>query len=196
MGVHFTPTDEVYIHAYANTHTRDLLSKGVRFSINFSEDFFEYVMAALRRKDHMNFIDELPRSAFIITESIPILKSAWVILECEVLDLPSSLIDRPVCKRREVPNIRAKVLSKNIYRLPQVFNNRSFNLSLEALILATRIPLYERYSDFYNDAIRTYNIIKKKIISWRDMDRFHAAYEVIDNYLIENGVEPQELSFF
>lgn len=196
MGVHFTPTDDVYIHAYKDTHTRELLQKGVRFSINFSENFYEYVIAALRRKDHSNLIDELPRTNFILTTSSPFLKSAWATMECEVLDFPSKLIDKPVCKRREVPNIRAKILSKKVFRLPLLFNNRSMNLSLEALILATRIPLYEKFSKTYNDALRTYNIIKKKIISWRDMDRFEDSYAVMDNYLIENGVEPQELSLF
>lgn len=69
------------------------------------------------------------------------------------------------------------------------------NLSIEALILVTRIPIYEKYSKEFNDTLKIYNIIKRKIISWRDMERFHQSYELMDNYLIENGVKPQELSF-
>ncbi|MCF2141280.1 MAG: DUF447 family protein [Candidatus Lokiarchaeota archaeon] len=196
IGVHFTPTNEVYIHAYEDTHTKELLTVGTRFSINFSENFYEYVVAALRRKDHDEPIDELPRSAFLISDSIPILKSAWAAVECEVLALPSSLLEKPVCKRREIPNIRARIIKKEVFRLPVLFNNRSMNLSIEALILVTRIPIYEKYSKEFNDTLKIYNIIKRKIISWRDMERFHQSYELMDNYLIENGVKPQELSFF
>ncbi|MHA1673549.1 MAG: hypothetical protein ACTSYI_07965, partial [Promethearchaeota archaeon] len=124
-----------------------------------------------------------------------ILKSSWAAVVCEVIEMPHEMIQRPVCRRREIPNIRAKILSKNIYRLPILFNNRSMNLALESLILATRIPIYGTTSSDYRQAIKTYVIIKKKLIAWRDMDRFHDAYELMDNYLIESGIPPQELSF-
>ena len=195
IGVHFTSTDEVYIHAYEETHTRAILKPGTRFSINFSENFYEYAVAALRRKNHEKFVDELPRSAFLTTNPVPILKSAWAAVVCEVIDMPSEFINRPICRRRENPNIRAKIVSKNVYRLPILFNNRSMNLALESLILATRIPLYGTTSSDYRQAIKTYVTIKKKLIAWRDMDRFHDAYELMDNFMIESGISPQELSF-
>ncbi len=195
IGVHFTPTDEVYIHAYEDTHTRAILKPGTRFAINFSENFYEYAIAALRRKNHEKYVDELPRTSFLTTDPVPILKNAWAAVECEVIDMPLEILQRPVCRRRENPNIRAKILSKNVYRLPILFNNRSMNLALESLILATRIPIYATTSSEYRQAIKTYVIIKKKLIAWRDMDRFHDAYEIMDSFLIDGGVPPQELSF-
>ncbi|MHA1519405.1 MAG: DUF447 domain-containing protein [Promethearchaeota archaeon] len=195
IGVHFTSTDEVYIHAYEDTHTRLILKIGTRFAINFSENFYEYAVAALRRNNHEKYVDELPRTAFLTTDPVPILKSSWAAVICEVIDMPREIINRPVCRRRENPNIRAKILSKNVYRLPVLFNNRSMNLAIESLILATRIPIYGTTSTDYRQAIKTYVTIKKKIIAWRDMERFHDAYILMDNFLIDGGVPPQELSF-
>ena len=196
MGVHFTSTNEVYLHAYEGTHTKTILVPGITFSINFSENFYEYVIAALRRKNHEEMIDELPKKSFRKLEPIPILNSAWCAVICEVIKMPPKMISKPSCRRREDPNIRSKILSVEVYRLPKIFNNRSMNLAIEALILSTRIPLYEPTSKEYGESIKNYINIKKKLIDWRDMDRFHDSFEVMDNYLLEYKVKPQDLFDF
>lgn len=194
IGIHFTTTKEVYIHAYEDTHTRKILKPGVKFAINFSENFYEYTVAALRRKNHDNPVDEIPKEAFLQTIPAPILKSAWAAVLCEVIEMPTEFISKPICRRRENPNIRAKIIETQVFHLPRIFNNRSWNLALEALILATRIPLYQPYTSAYKDAIKTYVIIKQKITQWRDMIRFEEAFDLMDNFLIEGGVKPQEIS--
>ena len=196
MGVHFTPTNEVYLHAYADTHTKSILTPGTTFSINFSENFYEYVIAALRRKNHEEMVDELPKNSFKKLEPVPILKSAWCAVICQVIKMPPALISKPKCRRREDPNIRSKILSVEVYRLPKIFNNRSMNLAIEALILSTRIPLYNQISKEYSESIKNYINIKKKLIDWQDMDRFHDAFEVMDSYLIDHQVKPQNLFDF
>jgi len=196
MGVHFTATNEVYLHAYEDTHTKSILTPGTKFSINFSEDFYEYVIAALRRKNHEEFIDELPKNSFKKLESVPILKSAWCAVICQVIKMPPALKSTPKCRRRESPNIRSKILSNEVYRLPKIFNNRSMNLAIEALIISTRIPLYDPISRNYNESIKNYINIKKKLIDWQDMDRFHDGFEVMDNYLLNHKVKPQDLFDF
>ncbi len=196
MGVHFTSTNEVYLHAYKDTHTKSILTPGVTFSINFSENFYEYVIAALRRKNHEELIDELPKKSFKELEPVPILKSVWCAVICEVIRMPPEMMSRPKCKRREVPNIRSRILSINVYRYPKIFNNRGMNLAIEALILATRIPIYNPLSNEYLESIKDYIKVKKKLLNWQDMDRFHDGFEVMDNFLINSGVEPQELFDF
>ena len=196
MGVHFTTTNEVYLHAYEDTHTKSILTPGTKFSINFSEDFYEYVTAALRRKNHEELIDELPKNSFKKLDPVPILKSAWCAVICQVIKMPLALMSTPKCRRRESPNIRSKILSVEVYRFPKIFNNRSMNLAIEALILSTRIPLYNPISKEYSESINNYINIKKKLIYWQDMDRFHDAFEVMDNYLLNHKVKPQDLFDF
>lgn len=196
MGVHFTPTNEVYLHVYEDTHTKSILTPGTMFSINFSENFYEYVIAALRRENHEELIDELPRNSFKKLDPVPILKSAWCAVKCQVIEMPPALISKPKCRRRESPNIRSKILSIEVYRLPKIFNNRSMNLAIEALIISTRIPLYDPISKEYSENIKNYINIKKKLIEWQDMDRFHDSFEVMDNYLLNHKVKPQDLFDF
>jgi len=196
MGVHFTTTNEVYLHAYEDTHTKSIFTPGTKFSINFSENFYEYVIAALRRKNHEELIDELPKNSFQKLEPVPILKSAWCVVICQVIKMPPALKSIPKCRRRESPNIRSKILSVEVYRLPRIFNNRSMNLAIEALILSTRIPLHNPISREYSESIKNYINIKKKLIDWQDMDRFHDAFEVMDNYLLNHKVKPQDLFDF
>ncbi len=196
MGVHFTPNQEVYMFAYDGTQTKKNLTIGKIFSINFSEDIYDYVISGLKFKNSAKELNELPKESFRSINPLPILKSSWCSVICEVIQMPEKLMTRPECRRREDPNIRAKVLDIKLYHYPKIFNNRSMNLAIEALIYATRIPLYEPFSHIYNESISSYVYIKRKISEWRDMVRFGEIFEIIDNYLIRNGIKPQEISNF
>ncbi len=196
MGVHFTPTDEVYLHAYSETDTRRLLTPGAVFVINFSEDFYEYVLAALKGNGDSTDRSELPDACYQDPEGHPVLKASWVSVVCEVISIPESSLKKPFCRRREAPNIRAKILAIRVKSFPKIFNNRSMNLALEALIITTRLPFYEKFSPVYKENLGLYLNIKKKLNDWRDMDRFHDGFEVMDNYLINHGLKPQELFNF
>ena len=59
-----------------------------------------------------------------------------------------------------------------------------------------RIPLYNPISKEYGESIKNYINIKKKLIDWQDMDRFHHAFEVMDNHLLNHKVKPQDLFDF
>lgn len=196
MGVHFTPSNDVYLHVYDDTHTRMLLKTGKQFSINFSENFDEYVIAGLKEYGLEDRKDELPRELFREISPVPILKSSWVTVICEVIEMPDEYIQKPPCRRRQDPNVRAKILKQNVYSLPRIFNNRSMNLALEALILVTRIPECEKYSDDYLHKVSMYVNLKQKLIAWRDMERFEESFQRMDNYLIDQGVKPQEIFDF
>ena len=95
MGVHFTTTNEVYLHAYEDTHTKSILTLGTMFSINFSENFYEYVISALRRENHDEIIDEIPKNSFKKLEPVPILNSAWCAVICQVIQMPPALKSTP-----------------------------------------------------------------------------------------------------
>ena len=193
MGVHFTPTDEVYLHVYEDSHTRQLMKSGTKFSINFTDSFTEYAKAALLRKECEEIESEIDIENFSPLTPTPILKSAWCAVECEVIEKGPSLIKKPPCRRRQEPNVRAKITKKHVFAPPQIFNNRSMNLALEALILSTRIPFCEPFSDEYKFSLRLYKHYKQKINEWRDIDRFEEGFEYMDNYLIDNGVKPQDI---
>lgn len=199
MGVHFTPNDEVYLHVYPNTDTKQLLQEGTSFSINFSEDFYDYARAAILGTKMGPDEVEIPIDEFAFWDSengdssVPLLKNAWVSIVCTVLPAPPEILKNVPCRRREIPNVRAKIVDKIVNRLPKIFNNRSMNLALEALILATRIPDKEPYSKEYNHMLSLYRKYKWQIDVWRDMDRFERGFELMDNYLINKGIKPQEV---
>jgi hypothetical protein len=194
MGVHFTTNSEVFIHAYESTRTKQNLQPGAKFSINFSEDILDYTMAALNSVPSGVMKNKLPKDRYRELTPVPVLKSAWASVGCEVLPWDSRI--NAVCKRAQNPNIRAKIISSTVYHLPKIFNNRAMNLALEALIFVTRIPLYNTISEQYRDSIKTYKEIKKKITSWRDMDRFEGSFQLMDNYLLQHGVKGQEIFDF
>ena len=100
MGVHFAPNQEVYLHVEKNTHTYAILQQGARFSINFSEDFREYVIAGLKQLHLDDRMDELIKDSFLSLTPVPILKSAWCAVDCRVIDMPKGLLPPPVCRRR------------------------------------------------------------------------------------------------
>ena len=107
--------------------------------------------------------------------------------------MPDEMLQKPFCRRRETPNIRAKICSMELRSFPRLINNRAMNLALEALIYATRIPLYDKFSPEYTESLSHYVRIKTKLHEWRDMDRFAQGFEVMDNYLVAHNVKPQEI---
>jgi hypothetical protein len=193
MGVHFTTNQEVYIYAFEGSLTKQYLKPGMIFSINFSENFDDYVIAALHDKSLEDHALIFEKNLFKTLEPVPIFKSSWCSVLCEVAEIPKNALQRPLCRRRETTNIRGIIKSSEVYNLPQIFNNRSMNLGLEALIIATRIPLYDQYSQMYTENLKIYQNIKKKIEEWRDMDRFEKGFEMMDQYLLNKGVKAQDL---
>jgi hypothetical protein len=191
IGVHFTPLNEVFIHVYDDRDTKRNLIPGANFSINFSDNFLDYVIAALTGWNKGEIEPEFNEDAFDSIDPVPILKSSWACISCIVKEFNANMI--PICKQREKPNIRADIIEKNVIRFPRNFNNRSFNLSLEALILTTKIPFLPAYSAKYNISIKYYKSIKNKIESWHDMDRFEQAYQMMDNFLINQKVRAYDI---
>ena len=196
MGVHFVPNQEVYLHVEENTHTHAILQHGARFSINFSEDFREYVTAGLKQLRLDDRMDELAKDSFLPETSVPLLKSAWCAVECCVIEMPEGIVPSPMCRRRQIPNVRAKIEHVHLFHYPRIFNNRATNLALEALIYTTKIPLFESFSAEYTKNLCRYLEIKKSISEWRDMDRFREGFDMMDTYLLQRNVKASELFDF
>lgn len=191
MGVHFTPTNDVYIHAYDETDTKKNLPPGAIFTINFSENFNDYASAALLGWNKGEKEQEIPGESYYSVDPFPILKNAWAAVSCQAIEFGPNLL--PPCRQRKKPNIRAKILKSHLIHLPKIFNNRAFNLAIEALVLVTRIPRLEQYSAVYSDALRLYKAIKTRIQEWQDMDRFEFGFKLMDNFLLARNVKAHDL---
>lgn len=191
IGVHFTPSNEVYIHVFDETDTKRNLQPGAIFTINFSEDFNDYASAALLGWNKGDKEPDIPLDQYLTISPLPILKNSWAVVVCEVMEFGKDVI--PPCRQRKTPNVRAKIIERKILRLPKIFNNRAFNLALEALVLVTRIPRMDQFSLVYNDALRLYKSIKKRIQDWQDMIRFEAGFKLMDNFLLSKNVKAHDL---
>ena len=195
MGVHFTSDHYLYMYAYEGSHTREFLKPGKKFMINFSEDFTDYAMAAVN-KGALDDESEIPGGRFVEKSEFPLLKSTWLSVKCEVVELGPDMLAHPSCKRQQTPNIRAKIISTTTHKPQKIINNRSFNLALEALILCTRIPLQEFYSEKFHRMIEKYNETRKIIERWQDMARFNDGFEIMDTYLLSKKVKAKLLDFY
>jgi len=116
IGVHFTPLKEAFMHVYEDTDTKELLTMGTRFSLNFSDNFMEHTLAALAGWHKGSEEPEIPQAAFLQIDPYPILKSAWASVYCEVIEMPPILAS---CRQRIHPNIRAKILEIKVHRFPR-----------------------------------------------------------------------------
>ena len=84
IGVHFTPSNEVFLHIYPETDSIKLLQPGITFAINFSDNFFDYAIAALVGWNKGESEPEFEESDFQSLTPVPILKNAWASVECQV----------------------------------------------------------------------------------------------------------------
>jgi hypothetical protein len=193
MGVHFTPLHELFIHIYDDTDTKQNLQIGAVFSVNFSDEFYDYVLAALRGWHKGPLEPEFANKAYHTLTPAPILKSAWGVVVCEVIPMPTSL---PSCRQRIRPNIRAKILETYQYRMPRIFNNRAFNLAIESLILTTRVPFSDLSSPEFHEKLGYYRNIKQKIKDWGEWHRYSSSFEVMDSFLIQHNVKSTDLYEF
>ena len=191
IGVHFTPLHKVFMYLYPDTDTQRNLETGAIFAINFSNNFFDYTVAALKGWNKGVSEPEFDEDAFSSLEPPPILKNAWAAVICQIKDFDNDVL--PVCKRKELPNTRADVLETHVFQFPLYFNNRAFNLAFEALILTNRIPFYTPYSSVFNKAIKNYTSIKKRLTDWREMERFENSFQVMDNFLIDHKIKAHDL---
>jgi hypothetical protein len=191
MGINFTPTGDIFMRVFEKTDTLTNLTSNSLFSINFSDNFYDYAIAALHGWNKGENEPEFPEDAYISINPAPILKNAWATVICQVL--PLDLMVLPNCRGYQQCNIRAKILQKTLYHLPKIFNNRSMNLAFEALIISTRIPIYEPFSKEFNQNLEEYKKIKRKLLEWRDMDRFELSFQLMDNYLLKNSVKSLDL---
>ena len=195
LGIHFTATNDIYIHAYPESHTHALLVPDTKIEINFAEDFLDYALAAIHQPANEGIIvaeDEIPEARFRNLDHLE-LKSSWLCVSATVVPFPDPVKFFPQCRRAQNPNIRAHINSIKTIHHPQIFNNRAFNLAIEALIHATRIPLYDSYSEEFDQALKQYKAIREKIINWRDFDRFSSGFEIMDSHLLRHNVKSRDL---
>jgi hypothetical protein len=193
IGGHFTPFHEVFFHVYDDTDTRKNLTEGTRFSLNISEDFYDYVLAALNGWHAGPGSPEFPVESYEQSSTVPLLKSAWLQVICEVIPNPPELA---TCKQKKRPNVRAKILEIKIKRMPKIIMNRAFNLAIEALVITTRAPLVELYSPKYYDHLKFYRAIKEKIREWGVWESYAKGFEVMDSFLLKNNVKSSDLFNF
>ena len=183
MGIR-TLNDKIIIRPYDNTKTYTNLINNHVISINFVENIYLYALAALKGsylsnkfltfpKEYYNYYD-LKNNIGLKTpriNQIPYLKDAWAILFCRTeksVKIDKEDVLGTVSLSEFELNLISMIKIKDSFK----YFNRAENLTLEALILTTRLNIaieknnYDLAIDFknkINDTIKTINQFSKNL---------------------------------
>jgi len=169
MGIRLQDNKTVVINPYQNTLTYKNLKENCLICINFLENIYLYTLAALKGPylseklrvfpiEYYNYYN-LNRDTKIKKSTIkmPYIKNAWAVLICESIN-ESSIIKIDDFGEVNLPIFTLKVLSILKFKISYNFFNRAENLTLETIILTTRLKV--AYEKKKVDLIKSY---QKKI---------------------------------
>ncbi|MGB5911692.1 MAG: DUF447 domain-containing protein [Promethearchaeia archaeon] len=155
MGIRIRNNNEISIEPYPNTNTYKNLKENSLICINFVESIFLYALAALKGLQLSEKFRIFPieyYSYYDIREDnkplgkIPYINQAWASLFCEIKkesQLTRKDIFGKINLSEFILNILSLVKIKESYKL----FNRAENLTLETLVLTTRLKIaFEKHN--------------------------------------------------
>ncbi|MHA2430309.1 MAG: DUF447 domain-containing protein [Promethearchaeota archaeon] len=155
MGIRIRANNEISIEPYPNTNTYKNLKQNYLICINFVEGIFLYALAALKGlhlSEKYRIFPTKYYSYYDIREfnksisKIPYINQAWATLFCEIKkesQLTRKDIFGKINLSKFILNILSLVKIKESYKL----FNRAENLTLETLILTTRLKIaFEKHN--------------------------------------------------
>ncbi len=195
MGIRIRDNNEISIEPYPNTNTYKNLKQNSLICINFVESIFLYALAALKGLhlsekyrifpiEYYNYYDIREYNKSI--SKIPYINQAWAILFCEIKkesQLTRKDIFGEINLSEFILNILSLVKIKESYKL----FNRAENLTLETLILTTRLKIA---FETYNSDLITYfqGKIEENVKNIRRFGKNQdalKAIELIEEYIRE-----------
>ncbi len=201
MGLKLLKDKNFLLKPFPNTKTYQNLKSNGYATINFVEDIYLYALAALKIPNSLNRIESFPEKYYdhlnisklkILKEffqnnlklrdyRFPYIKRSWSIFMCRVNN------EMKTFKKNELGEIELyefelEILTCRKFRESHKLINRAENITLETIILATRLKVAhdkgneKLISEIYNEIIKN----KKKI------ERFSAKNEVIKSFSVIN----------
>ncbi len=175
MGIKII-NDSIIIKPYNNTKTYKNLKNNSLICINLVEDIYLYTLAALKGPflskkdytflekdyDYYSLKNNQKMLKYLKTNQIPYLREAWAIIICrtkEAVEINKEDIFGSVNLTKFTLEILSILKIKDSYKL----FNRAENLTLEALILTTRLKIALEKND--NDLINYFQNKIRDIIS-------------------------------
>lgn len=167
MGVKFLDNNTFQMTPYLETDTYKNLIKFPYVSINFVDKINFYAQAALLGENSGLTEREFPDSSYDFKDEIPYLKESWGVIFGE-LDEHKIITKATHLGENNVLQANFKIIDFIKIRESFHLKNRAENLTLESIILATRLKIavkkenkemYEKIYDkilYYNEQIKNF----------------------------------------
>jgi hypothetical protein len=146
MGIRLVENNKIQIKPFYTTSTYQNLKNNSIITLNFIGDVYLYALAALKDpQSQVGLVDFPPEYyEFQHLESfnmdIPYIKNSWGILNCKV-HREFQEVKRDDLGETIVPVFRLEVISSNKFETSHKLFNRAENLTLEIIILTTRLKI-------------------------------------------------------
>ena len=181
MGIKLIENDLIKIGPYPDTSTFRNLKHNGFVSINFVSNIYLYAIAALKDKDILINLTEFPKEFYdyknveltveffsdLRETLMPYISKAWGVLFCKAIE-ENQVLKKDGLGEVQIIEFKLKVISFDKFKESFKLFNRAENLSLETIVLATRLKIArERKNKKLFDSI-----LQKIQDNIRDMERF------------------------
>lgn len=190
MGIRLLENTLIQISPYSTTSTYKNLKKNGIIAINFTDNVYLYALAALKDQDSPIGLTEFPPEHYdfkyleTLSMDLPYLKDTWGILICEISQ-EFKKKKNDVLGDIMIPVFILKTIFYEKFRNSFKIINRTENLALETIILATRLKIAKN-----NDDDKLFHKIYDKILDYiENIERFGKnkdalmAIDLVNNYI-------------
>jgi len=160
MGIRLIANSSIKLRPYPNTSTNKNLRSNKLITLNFVDDIYLYALASLkdfkRSKNIKVFPEEfydyykienkekIPSNSEMV--SLPYIKQAWAMIACVAMNEEQIVKDDDL-GRLKVIEFTLSIISCNKFKESFKIFNRTENLALETIILATKLKVAEEKKD-------------------------------------------------
>jgi len=170
MGIRLVENNKIKINPYPTTVTFKNIKEHSVIALNFVDNVYLYALAALKEKDFQIGLTEFPTEYYDFKHlperamDVPFIKEAWGILICEVESKDQRMKEDSLGVVMLTEFLLKVIYSENLRESFKIFN-RSENLALEAIILATRIKVakYSRNQELLDGLLKKFRDISINI---------------------------------
>ncbi|KKM99944.1 hypothetical protein LCGC14_1142800 [marine sediment metagenome] len=190
MGIRLLKNNQISIHPFPSTITYNNLRENSFFVINFVDNVYLYALAALKEQDSHIGLTEFPSKYYNFKElvsksvSLPYISKAWAYLICEEIEQIEK-VKKSDLEDYKITEFRLNVLESK--KLKDSFNlfNRAENLTIESIILATRIKIAENKDnkDLHDKFLNQLNLNLEKIERFGRNNKVLKAVNLVEKFI-------------